>query len=66
MTKNKRVRFGWLRVALPGGSLFLLGGCNYLSDQQLTSLFSSAVSTGLNTILAQAIAALFGGLTGTA
>ncbi|RMF82341.1 MAG: hypothetical protein D6744_06145 [Planctomycetota bacterium] len=55
---------GWTRVLVPGGSIALLGGCG-LSDQQLSTLFATAVSTGLNTLVTQAIAALFGGLTGT-
>lgn len=45
---------------LPGASLLALGDCA-LSDQQLTSIAQSAVTTGLNTLLSQLLASLLGG-----
>lgn len=56
-------RLGSWRVWVPGGSMLLLGGCG-LSDQQLTSLVQSALSTGLNSVLAGAIQSLFATTTG--
>ena len=53
---------GFWRVWIPGGSLFLLGGCG-LSDAQLTSMLQTVMTTGLSTMLTQIISALFG--TGT-
>lgn len=63
MMSNRRSN-GWsrlLRVWVPGSSLFLLGGCDILTDQQLTSIATSLISTGLNTVVTQALAALIGG-----
>lgn len=48
----------FLRVWLPGGSLLLLGDCA-LSDQQLQSIASSTITTGLNTLITQALLAIF-------
>ena len=48
------------RVWVPGGSLLFLGGCG-LSDAQLTSIATSAITTGLSTLVSQAIVTLFGG-----
>jgi len=45
---------------LPGGSLLALGDCA-LSDQQLTSIAQSVVSTSLNTIVTQILGSLLGG-----
>lgn len=53
----KLARVGWLRVWFAGGSLFLLGDCG-LSDQQLTSVAQSAISTGLNTVVSSLVSAL--------
>jgi hypothetical protein len=49
----------WIRTWAAGGSLFLLGQCG-LSDQQLTSIAQSVISTGLNTIVSQILATLVG------
>jgi len=46
-----------LRVYIPGGSLFLLGGCG-LSDQQLTSIAQSVITTGLTTFVSQLVTTL--------
>lgn len=56
-------RLGLLRVLVPGGSMLLLAGCG-LSDAQLTSLVQSALSTGLNAVLTNAISSLFATTTG--
>ncbi len=53
-----------IRFWLPGAALLQLGGC--LSDQQLTSIITSVVTTGLATLLNQFIVALFAGGAGTA
>lgn len=53
-----------VRFWLPGAALLQLGGC--LSDQQLTSIITSVVTTGLATLLNQVIVALFSGTSGTA
>jgi hypothetical protein len=53
-----------VRFWLPGAALLQLGGC--LSDQQLTSIITSVVTTGLATLLNQFIVALFAGSTGAA
>ncbi len=61
------VRF-WLaarlnRFMIPGGALLVLGGCG-LSDQQLTGILESLVSTGLNTLITQGLTALVESLAG--
>ncbi|HQL55323.1 MAG: hypothetical protein KA383_13285 [Phycisphaerae bacterium] len=47
-----RVRYYALTLA--ASSLFTLEGCG-LSDQQLSSIWSSVLSTGLNTIVANVL-----------
>lgn len=47
-----------------GGTLFLSGGCP-LSDQQLTSVLQSVISTGLNTVVTQGLTTLVSGSTPT-
>ncbi len=59
MMKRWMLSKGLWRVWIPGGSLFLLGGCG-LSDAQLTSVLQSVVTTGMNAFLTQLITALFG------
>lgn len=55
---KRRTWFGRLwRVWIPGGSLFLLGGCG-LSDVQLTSIFQGVVETALTTIVTGALSCL--------
>lgn len=39
-----------MRLMAGGSSVFLLGGCA-LSDQQITSIFSSVITSGLSTLL---------------
>ena len=53
----------WL-LWIPGSITFILGGCNALSDSQLTSVAQSAVSTGLNALVTNVISAFFSGVTG--
>ncbi len=48
-----------LRLWIPGAAMLQLGGC--LSDQQLTSIWSSVITTGLSALLSNAIAAIFAG-----
>lgn len=43
--------------------MLLLAGCG-LSDAQLTSLVQSALSTGINAVLSNAISSLFTSTTG--
>ncbi len=62
------IRF-WLaarlnRFLIPGGSLLVLGGCG-LSDQQLTGILQSLISTGLNTVITQGLTAIVESLAGT-
>ncbi len=52
-----RVRYACLTVAATG--LFALNGCG-LSDQQLATIWQSVLSTGLNTIVTNALAAALG------
>lgn len=59
MMKRRMFSRGLWRVWVPGGSLFVLGGCG-LSDAQLASMLQSVVTTGLNTLLAQLLATLLG------
>lgn len=47
-----------LGLCVPGGALLLFGGCG-LSDQQLASIFQSVITTGLTTLVAQAVTTLF-------
>lgn len=42
-----------MRIWMSGAALLAVGGC--LSDQQLSSILQSAVSTGLNTLLTGAL-----------
>lgn len=56
MKSMKWARSAWVRVCLAGGSLFVLGDCG-LSDQQLTAVAQSAISTGLNTLVTSFVSA---------
>ena len=58
------VSYRALRVWAAGGSMLLFGGCNAISDAQLTQILSSFVTTGLNAILTNGIAALFANAAG--
>lgn len=51
---TRRRRPLW-RVVLIGGMLPLLGQCG-LSDQQITAIFQSVITTGLNALVSQGIA----------
>lgn len=62
MRKRWMSKSAVLRVWAAGGTALLLGGCG-LSDQQLTAIATSTISTGLNTLVSQALIALFSGLT---
>ncbi len=57
--KQRRYSKVFWRIFLPGGSLFLLGGCNALSDAQLTSILQSAIGTAMNAFLTNLISTLF-------
>ncbi|MBW7904554.1 MAG: hypothetical protein LC135_08050 [Phycisphaerae bacterium] len=52
---------GWrlVRVLVPGGVAVQLSGC--LSDQQITSIITSVVTTGLSTLLNQFLVSAAGG-----
>lgn len=52
-----------VRVWLPGGALLALGGC--LSDVQVSTIIASVITTGLSTLINQALFALTGTSTGT-
>lgn len=58
-------RWRWMRLMAASAGVTVLGGCG-LSDAQLTQILQTVISTGLNTLLSQAISALFAGATGTA
>lgn len=55
--KLKRTWWRMTRWMTPGAGALLLGGCG-LSDQQLSSILTSLVSTGLNTLITQLIGGL--------
>jgi hypothetical protein len=57
------VSYRALRLWAAGGSMLLFGGCNAITDAQLTQILSSFVTTGLNAILTNSIATLFGNAT---
>lgn len=61
MNRGYRSAARRLRTWVMSGSLFLLGGCSVLTDQQMTQVLTSFVSTGINAVLTNAIAALFAG-----
>jgi len=62
--KSIAIRWRWIRLASAGAGLSLFGGCG-LSDAQLTQVLQTVISTGLNTLLSQAISAFFGATAGT-
>lgn len=45
------------KILVPGAVLFQISGC--LSDAQLTQLLTGVITTGLSTLLNQAIVSLF-------
>lgn len=48
----------WRRVLAAGSTLWLLGGCP-LTDQQITSITQSAISTGLNALVSNIVQGVF-------
>ena len=59
MMKTWNFRGGFYRVFVPATGLLAFGGCS-LSDQQLTGIFSSVVTSGLSTLLNTLLAGLVG------
>lgn len=58
MKRLMRSKALW-RVCVPGASLLVFGGCNALSDAQLTSILQSAVTTALNAFVTSGISTFF-------
>lgn len=52
-------RLRYYSLLAGAGALTLLTGCGGLNDQQLTSIWQSVISTGLNTIVGNFISLLF-------
>ncbi len=63
MKRRNYSKLFW-RVFLPGSGLFVLGGCNALSDAQLTSILQSAIGTAMNAFVTNLISTLFSSGTG--
>ena len=61
MMKNWNSRGRFYRVFVPASGLLALGGCS-LSDQQLTGILSTVITSGLSTL----VNTLLAGLAGTA
>jgi hypothetical protein len=59
MAKFSSVLRRWAVGTASGAALLQFGGCG-LSDQQLSSIVTSLVSTGLNTLVTQFITGIFG------
>ncbi|MBK9126584.1 MAG: hypothetical protein IPM13_02145 [Phycisphaerales bacterium] len=57
-------RLRCLRVSMAVSGLGLLTGCGGLSDQQLTSILQTVLTTGLNTLITSVISLLLASLTG--
>lgn len=55
----KALRRKWYGLVTVCGTTLVLGGC--LSDQELTQIFSSVITTGLSTVLQQLVIGLTGG-----
>lgn len=47
----RRRWWGWARVLVAGGVTLQLTGC--LSDQQVTSIITAVITTGLTTVISQ-------------
>lgn len=58
--KTSLLRGGWIRTWLTASGLLAFGGCG-LSDQQLTQVFTSVLTTGLNSLIVSLTTALTGG-----
>ena len=65
MKRLMRSKVLWLTM-VPGGSLFLLGGCNALSDAQLSTILQSTVTTALNAFVTSGLTAFLSAFGGTA
>jgi hypothetical protein len=52
-------RARWALLTLGAAGLYQLGGCG-LTDQQLASIWSSVLTTGLNTIVTNVLTAAAG------
>jgi hypothetical protein len=48
----------WRRLLVSSGTLLALSGCP-LTDQQITSIMQSAISTGLNALVSNILQSLF-------
>lgn len=53
------LRMRYYGLALAAGSLFGLNGCGF-SDQQLSSIWQSVITSGLTTLVSNAITAATG------
>ncbi|MCK4340186.1 MAG: hypothetical protein KAY37_00495 [Phycisphaerae bacterium] len=65
MMKSLFWRMRYLGLTLAAGSLGAFSGCG-LSDQQLSSIWYSVLSTGLNTVVGQILSGAFEATGGTA
>jgi hypothetical protein len=52
--KSLWIRMRYWALATAAGGLFLFSGCG-LSDQQLTSVWQSVLTAGLNTLVSNAL-----------
>jgi len=57
--KTWHARLRYCGLTLAAGGLFLFNGCS-LSDQQLTSVWQQVISTGLSTVVSNALTSAFG------
>ncbi len=57
MMKKWNLRSRLHRILIPSGGLLLLGGCG-LSDQQLTGILTSVITSGLTTLMNAFVAGL--------
>ncbi len=57
---KKVLHHGWLRIAIPGSGVLAIGGCDPLSDAQLTQILTSFISTALNSAVTTFITNLLG------
>ena len=62
MMKWLMTRRSLIRVWMPGGSLLAISGCG-LTDQQLTQIMQTVITTGLNLFVSQFVTTLAGGTT---
>lgn len=58
------LRRRWYGLVSASGTTLVLGGC--LSDQELTQIFSSVITSGLSTILEQIVIGIVGAASGGA